>query len=105
MVVRGGENIYPTELEDSLTGQDEILEAHVIGVLHDKFGEKLVAWIVSEVGARLDEASSKEMCRKSLAYYKVLEIVRFVENVPLTVTGKLQKFHMREMILAETRAA
>ena len=105
MVIRGGENIYPVELEDFLTDQDGILEAHVFGVPDEKFGEKLVAWIVTEAGAVLDEASIKEMCRKSLAYYKVPEIVRFVENVPLTATGKPQKFLMREMMLAETCAS
>ena len=105
MVIRGGENIYPTELEGFLTDQDGILEAHVFGVPDEKFGEQLVAWIVIEAGATLDETSIKEMCRKSLAYYKVPEIVRFVEDVPVTATGKPQKFRMREMMLAETPAS
>ena len=101
MVIRGGENIYPAELEDFLTSQDGILEAHVFGIPDEKFGEQLVAWIVTEAGTTLDEASIKEICHKSLAYYKVPEIVRFVENVPLTATGKPQKFRMREMMLVD----
>ena len=105
MVIRGGENIYPAELEGFLTGQDGILEAHVFGVPDEKFGERLVAWIVTEAGSTLDEASIKEICHKSLAYYKVPETVRFVETVPLTATGKPQKFRMREMMLAEASAS
>ncbi len=101
MLIRGGENIYPAELEDFLTSQNGILEAHVFGIPDEKFGEQLVAWIVAEAGATLDEASIKEICRKSLAYYKVPAIVRFVEDVPVTATGKPQKFLMREMMLAE----
>ena len=101
MVIRGGENIYPAELENFLTSQKGISEAHVFGIPDEKFGEQLVAWIIAEKGAQLDEASIKELCRKSLAYYKVPAIVRFVENVPLTATGKPQKFRMVEMMMAE----
>ena len=102
MVARGGENIYPAKLEEFLTNQDGILEAHVFGFPDEKFGEQLFAWIVTEAGATLDEASIKEMCRKSLHHYKVAEIIRFGENIPLIATGKSQKFRMREMMLAET---
>ena len=100
MVIRGGENIYPAELEDFLTSQDGILEAHIFGIPDEKFGEQLVAWIVTEEGTTLDEASIKELCRKSLGHYKVPVIIRYVENIPLTATVKPQKFRMREMMLA-----
>ncbi len=101
MVIRGGENIYPAELEEFLTAQKGILEAHVFGIPDEKFGEQLVAWIIAEEGATLDETTIQSLCKNSLAYYKVPAIVRFVEEVPLTATGKPQKFKMREVMLNE----
>ena len=102
MVIRGGENIYPAELEEFLTAQKGILEAHVFGIPDEKFGEQLVAWIILEEGATLDETSIQNLCKNALAYYKVPAIVRFVKEVPLTATGKPQKFKMREIMLNET---
>ena len=102
MVIRGGENIYPAELEEFLTAQKGILEAHVFGVPDEKFGEQLVAWIIPEEGDTLDEISIQNLCKNALAYYKVPAIVRFVKEVPLTATGKPQKFKMREIMLNET---
>ena len=102
MVIRGGENIYPAELEEFLTAQKGILEAHVFGIPDEKFGEQLVAWIITEKGATFDEATIQNLCKNELAYYKVPAIVRFVEEVPLTATGKPQKFKMREMMLNKT---
>ena len=102
MVIRGGENIYPAELEEFLTAQKGILEAHVFGIPDEKFGEQLVAWIITEKGATFDEATIQNLCKNELAYYKVPAIVRFVEEVPLTATGKPQKFKMREIMLNKT---
>ena len=102
MVIRGGENIYPAELEEFLTAQNGIMEAHVFGIPDEKFGEQLVAWIIAEEGATLDETSIQNLCKNALAYYKVPAIVRFVKEVPLTATGKPQKFKMREIMLNET---
>jgi len=102
MVIRGGENIYPAELEEFLTAQKGILEAHVFGIPDEKFGEQLVAWIITEKGAVLDETTIQNLCKNALAYYKVPAIVRFVKEVPLTATGKPQKFKMREIMLNET---
>ena len=101
MVIRGGENIYPAELEEFLTAQKGILEAHVFGIPDEKFGEQLVAWIIAEEGAIIDETSIQNLCKNALAYYKVPAIVRFVKEVPLTATGKPQKFKMRETMLSE----
>ena len=103
MVIRGGENIYPAELEEFLTDQKGILEAHVFGIPDEKFGEQLVAWIIAEEGITLDETTIQNLCKNALAYYKVPAIVRFVEEVqvPLTATGKPQKFKMREIMLNE----
>ena len=78
------------------------LEAHVFGIPDEKFGEQLVAWIIAEEGATLDETSIQNLCKNALAYYKVPAIVRFVKEVPLTATGKPQKFKMREIMLNET---
>ena len=102
MVIRGGENIYPAELEEFLTAQKGILEAYVFGIPDEKFGEQLVAWIIVEEGATLDETSIQNLCKNALAYYKVPAIVRFVKEVPITATGKPQKFKMREIMLNET---
>ena len=102
MVIRGGENIYPAELEEFLTAQKGILEAHVFGIPDEKFGEQLVAWIIAEEGATLNETSIQNLCKNALAYYKVPAIVRFVKEVPLTATGKPQKFKMREIMLNKT---
>ena len=102
MVIRGGENIYPAELEEFLTAKKEIQEAHVFGIPDEKFGEQLVAWIIPEEGAVLDETTVQNLCKNALAYYKVPAIVRFVKEVPLTATGKPQKFKMREIMLNET---
>ena len=102
MVIRGGENIYPAEIEGFLSAQKGILEAHVFGIPDEKFGEQLVAWIISEKGAALDETAIQNLCKNALAYYKVPAIVRFVDEVPLTVTGKPQKFKMREIMVNET---
>ncbi len=102
MVIRGGENIYPAEIEEFLSAQKGILEAYVFGIPDEKFGEQLVAWIIPEKGAALDETAIQNLCKNALAYYKVPAIVRLVEAVPLTVTGKPQKFKMREIMLNET---
>ena len=102
MVIRGGENIYPAELEEFLTAQKGILEAHVFGIPDEKFGEQLVAWIIPEEGTTFDETSIQKLCKNALAYYKVPAIVRFVKEVPLTATGKPQKFKMREIMLNKT---
>ena len=98
MVIRGGENIYPAELEDFLTGKTGILEAHVFGIPDPKFGERLVTWVIREKGSLITAEEIQELCRKELAYYKVPSEVLFVDEVPLTVTGKPQKFLMREMM-------
>ncbi len=102
MVIRGGENIYPAELEEFLTAQRGIVEAHVFGIPDEKFGEQLVAWIIAEEDATIDETSIQNLCKNALAYYKVPAIVRFVKEVPLTATGKPQKFKMRQIMLNET---
>ena len=102
MVIRGGENIYPREIEEFLYTHPDILDAQVIGVPDEKYGEELCAWIRMREGATpLDQAAVKEFCTGRLAHYKVPRYVKVVEEFPMTVTGKIRKVEMREITSAE----
>ena len=101
MVIRGGENIYPREVEEFLFSHDSIQDVAVFGVPDDKYGEQLCAWIKLKEGATLDEAGIKAFCKDGIARYKVPFYVRFVDEFPMTVTGKLQKFIMRDRMIDE----
>ncbi|WP_068400346.1 AMP-binding protein [Kribbia dieselivorans] len=97
LVIRGGENIYPREIEEFLYTHPEILDAQVIGVPDEKYGEELMAWIrMKEGSAPLDAAAVREFCTGKLAHYKVPRYVHVVEEFPMTVTGKVRKVEMRE---------
>ena len=101
MVIRGGENIYPREVEEFLFGHDKVQDVSVFGVPDDKYGEQLCAWIRLKPGQVADDAEIKAYCKHSLAHYKVPHYVRFVDEFPMTVTGKLQKFIMRDKMIEE----
>ena len=101
MVIRGGENIYPREVEEFLYGYDKIQDVAVFGVPDDKYGEQLCAWIKLKEGQKADEAEIKTFCKDKIAYNKVPYYVCFVEEFPMTVTGKLQKFIMRDRMIEE----
>ena len=101
MVIRGGENIYPREVEEFLYGHDKIQDVSVFGVPDDKYGEQLCAWIKLKEGWTADEMEIKSFCKDKIAYHKVPYYVRFVEEFPMTVTGKLQKFIMRDRMIEE----
>ncbi len=96
MVIRGGENIYPREIEEFLYGHPAVQDVQVFGVPDDKYGEELCAWIQLRPGATADEAAIRDYCRDCIAHYKVPRHVRFVDAFPMTVTGKIQKFVMRQ---------
>jgi fatty-acyl-CoA synthase len=96
MVIRGGENIYPREIEEFLYSHPAISDVQVIGVPDARFGEELCAWIRRRDGATLTEDEVREYCRGQLAHYKVPRYVRFVDEFPMTITGKIQKYKMRE---------
>ncbi len=96
MIIRGGENIYPAEIEAFLFSHPEIAQVAVFGVPDAYYGEELVAWIQLHAGATLDEAGVRDYCRGRIAHFKIPKIIRFVDEFPMTVTGKLQKFRMRE---------
>jgi fatty-acyl-CoA synthase len=101
MVIRGGENVYPREVEEFLYGHPEIADVQVIGVPDERYGEELMAWIVLRPGASLDVEAVREFCRGKIAHYKIPRYVKFVDSFPMTVTGKVQKFKMREIAIEE----
>ena len=101
MVIRGGENVYPREVEEHLYRHPAILDVQVIGVPDPKYGEELCAWIVLKSGESLTPEAVREFCRGQIAHYKIPRHIRFVESFPTTVTGKVQKFVMREAMIAE----
>jgi fatty-acyl-CoA synthase len=96
MVIRGGENVYPREIEEFLYGHPDVADVQVIGVPDERYGEELCAWVQLRGGAEADEAAIREFCQGRLAHYKVPRYVMFVDEFPMTVTGKVQKFLMRE---------
>ena len=101
MVVRGGENVYPAEVEDYLFRHPAVQEVQVFGVPDDKFGEEVCAWIVLKSGETAEEEDIRAFCRDQIAHYKVPRYVRFKSELPMTVTGKPQKFKMRDAMIEE----
>jgi fatty-acyl-CoA synthase len=101
MIIRGGENVYPREIEEFLYTHASIEDVQVIGVPDERYGEEVCAWVVLKDGAELDEDALKEFCRGRIARFKIPRYVRFVDEFPMTVTGKVQKFRMRELEIAE----
>jgi fatty-acyl-CoA synthase len=100
MIIRGGENVYPREIEEFLHGIDGVADAHVIGVPSERYGEEVMAWVKPLPGARLEPAGLEAATRGRIAGYKVPRHWRIVDEFPMTVTGKVQKFRLREMALA-----
>jgi len=96
MVIRGGENIYPREIEEFLHHHPKIADVYVVGVPDVKYGEELCAWVMVENGHSLSEEEVKEFCRGKIAHYKIPRYVMFVNEFPMSITGKIQKFKMRE---------
>jgi fatty-acyl-CoA synthase len=101
MVIRGGENVYPREIEEYLYRHPAIADVSVIGVPDKKFGEELCAWIILKPGEALTPEAVRDFCQGQIAHYKIPRHIRFVEAFPTTVTGKVQKFAMREAMIAE----
>ncbi len=101
MVIRGGENVYPREVEEYLYRHPAIADVQVIGIPDAKYGEELCAWIVLKPGAELTVEDVRGFCQGQIAHYKIPRHIKFVEGFPTTVTGKVQKFAMREAMIAE----
>jgi fatty-acyl-CoA synthase len=96
MIIRGGENIYPREIEEFLYGHPEISDVQVYGVPDEKYGEQVAAAIILKSDASLTEEDVKEHCHENIARHKVPRYVDFVEEYPMTASGKIQKFKLRE---------
>ncbi|MGO4004068.1 AMP-binding protein [Pseudomonas fluorescens] len=105
MVIRGGENISPREIEDFLYKHPAIQDAQVIGVSDRKYGEELCVWIVPRAGASISEDDIRAFCDGQIARYKIPRYIRFVDGFPMTLSGKVQKFKMREMMEEELTLA
>ncbi|WP_447755357.1 AMP-binding protein [Sphingopyxis fribergensis] len=96
LVIRGGENIYPREVEEFLLTHPDIADVQGVGIPDAKYGEELCVWIIARPGATLTEADVRAHCQGRIAHYKIPRHIRFVDEFPMTVTGKVQKFAMRE---------
>lgn len=101
MVIRGGENIYPREIEEFLFSHPDIKDVQVFGVPDEKFGEQVCAWVVLHDDATMTEVDLRAYCKGNIAHFKIPHYVRFKSDLPVTVTGKPQKFVMRDEMIAE----
>src|SRR6478752_827818 len=97
MIIRGGENVYPREVEEFLYTHPKVAEAQVVGIPDERLGEVVVAWIRLKAEQRSTEEEIRKFCEEKIAYFKIPQYVRFVEQFPMTVTGKIQKFRIREI--------
>jgi fatty-acyl-CoA synthase len=101
MVIRGGENVYPREIEEFLYRHPKIQDVQVVGLPDKKYGEELCAWVIVKANQTLTEDEVRDFCKGQIAHYKVPRYIRFVDAFPMTVTGKIQKFRIREMMKRE----
>jgi fatty-acyl-CoA synthase len=101
MLIRGGENVYPREIEEFLFTHPKVQTVQVFGVPDPRYGEEVCAWVVPRPGQELGEEEIREFCRGQIAHYKIPRFVRIVAEMPMTVTGKPQKFLMREAMMKE----
>ncbi|MCY1402677.1 3-[(3aS,4S,7aS)-7a-methyl-1,5-dioxo-octahydro-1H-inden-4-yl]propanoyl:CoA ligase [compost metagenome] len=103
MIIRGGENVYPRELEEFFFTHPAVADVQVIGIPDDRYGEEIVAWIKFHPGHNATEQELQAWCKSRIAHFKTPRYFRFVEDFPMTVTGKVQKFRMREISIEELR--
>jgi len=101
MVIRGGENIYPVEIENVLYEHPSVMDVQVFGVPDERFGEELCAWIRLKQGEAMTDLDVRHFCKDRIAHFKVPRHIRFVDEFPATVTGKIQKFVMRQRMIEE----
>lgn len=101
LIIRGGENIYPREIEEFFYSNPSIQEVHVFGIPNERYGEEVCAWIRCAPGSNDSEESIREFCKGRIAHYKIPKIVRFVDDFPCTVTGKVKKYEMRNTMCQE----
>jgi fatty-acyl-CoA synthase len=101
MIIRGGENVYPREVEEFLYAHPKVAEVQVVGLPDERLGEIIVAWIRLRPQQVSTEEEIRKFCDGKIAYFKIPQHVRFVEQFPMTVTGKIQKYRIREMEIKE----
>jgi fatty-acyl-CoA synthase len=101
MIIRGGENVYPREIEEFLYTHPKVRDVQVIGVPDAKYGEAIMAWVQLQPGESATTEEIREFCKGQIAHYKIPHYVKFVEGFPMTVTGKIQKFLMRQQSIQE----
>ncbi len=101
MIIRGGENIYPREIEDFIFTHPKVAEVAVFGVPDEYYGEEVMAWIQLHAGETVTDNEIRDFCKGKIAHFKIPKYIRFVDEFPMTVTGKLQKFRMREIAIEE----
>jgi fatty-acyl-CoA synthase len=101
MIIRGGENVYPREIEEFLYTNEKVADVQVVGVPDLKYGEEIMAWVKLKQGQSASAEEIREFCRGKIAHYKIPRYVRFVTEFPLTVSGKIQKYKMREVAVEE----
>src|SRR5437870_8505340 len=101
MIIRGGENVYPREIEEFLHTHPKLRDVQVIGVPDEKYGEEIMAWVILKPGHEATADELRDYCRGRIAHYKIPRYWKVVESFPLTVTGKVQKFLMRETAVEE----
>ena len=97
IIIRGGENISPWQIEQCLLSHPQVAEVAVFGIPDDYFGEEIMTWIRLKPGQRSTEQELKDFCRNRIAHFKIPKQIRIVDEFPMTVSGKLQKYRMREM--------
>jgi fatty-acyl-CoA synthase len=95
-IIRGGENIYPREVEEYLHTHPKIADVYVVGLPDERLGETVCAWIRLKPGETASQEEIRDFCRGTIAYFKVPQYIRFVDSFPMTVTNKVQKYLMRE---------
>jgi len=101
MIIRGGENVYPREIEEFLYTHPKVSDVQVIGLPDPKYGEEIMAWVKVKPGEQLTADELKEFCKGQIAHYKVPRYIKFVDTFPMTVTGKIMKFQMRQQSTEE----
>jgi fatty-acyl-CoA synthase len=101
MIIRGGENIYPREIEEFLLTIERVTDAYVIGVPSERYGDEVMGWVKLRDGVSLTADEPRAACRGRIATYKIPRFWKFVDSFPMTVTGKVQKFRMRDLAIEE----
>ena len=101
MIIRGGENVYPREIEEFLYTHPDVADVQVIGVPDERYGEEIMAFVIAREGAELDPEALRDFCRGKIAHYKVPRYISLCTEFPMTVTGKIQKYKLREQAIDE----